>query len=85
MRLVLQMGLFPFPNKKAILKQGEKFIRIFYKKCWCFLTKFVTIFEAQLYNRAPYAAVVELADGICLESRRAATLRGFKSLLLRFL
>lgn len=27
--------------------------------------------------------MVELADGICLESRRAATLRGFKSLLLR--
>ena len=32
-----------------------------------------------------YAAVVELADGICLESRRAARLRGFKSLPLRFL
>ncbi len=30
-----------------------------------------------------YAAVVELADGICLESRRAARLRGFKSLPLR--
>lgn len=32
-----------------------------------------------------YAAVVELAEGVCLESRRAERLRGFKSLLLRFL
>ena len=30
-----------------------------------------------------YAAMVELAYGICLESRRAARLRGFKSLSLR--
>ena len=30
-----------------------------------------------------YAAMVELAYGICLESRRAARLRGFKSLPLR--
>ncbi len=31
-----------------------------------------------------YAAMVELAYGICLESRRAARLRGFKSLSLRY-
>ena len=32
-----------------------------------------------------YAAVVELAEGVCLESRRAERLRGFKSLLLRYI
>lgn len=36
-----------------------------------------------LFGAIPYAAVVELAEGVCLESRRAERLRGFKSLLLR--
>ena len=38
-----------------------------------------------LYVIMRHAAMVELADGICLESRRTARFRGFKSLSLRFL